>query len=127
MDENDWKKKLTKEQYHVLREKGTEVPFTGKLLYNDKKGEYRCAACGNVVFDSNTKYSSNCGWPSFYDPHGENAVVLTDDFSFGMHRIEVTCKKCGSHLGHVFDDPSVKETGKWYCINSTSLDFKEKE
>jgi peptide-methionine (R)-S-oxide reductase len=124
--EEEWKKKLSKEQYHVLREKGTEVPFTGKLLYNDKKGEYRCAACGKVVFDSDTKYKSSSGWPSFDSPHDRSAVTLSDDFSHGMHRIEVSCANCGSHLGHVFDDPSVK-TGKYYCINSASLDFKDKE
>lgn len=127
MNEEEWKKKLTKEQYHVLREKGTEIPYTGKLLYNDKKGEYYCAACGNAVFDSDAKYESHCGWPSFNSPRGPSSVILTNDFSYGMHRIAVSCAKCGSHLGHVFDDPSVKETGKWYCINSASLDFKEKE
>lgn len=127
LSEEEWKKRLTPEQYHTLREKGTEVPYTGKLLYNDKNGEYTCAACGNVVFDSDTKYNSNCGWPSFFDPHNQNSVTLTNDFSYGMHRVEVSCSRCGSHLGHVFDDPSVKETGKWYCINSASLNFKERK
>lgn len=125
LSEEEWKKRLTPEQYYTLRQEGTEIPFTGKLLYNDKKGEYICAACGNVVFDSQAKYNSNCGWPSFDSPHKISAVLLTYDFSHGMHRIEVSCSKCGGHLGHVFDDPSVKTTGKWYCINSSSLGFKE--
>lgn len=118
---------LTDEQRYVLRDGGTEIPFTGKFLYNDKKGEYRCVACGNLLFDSSSKYTSSCGWPSFNQAHSNEAVVLKDDFSHNMHRTEVICAKCGGHLGHVFDDPSVKETGKWYCINSVALDFKQEK
>ncbi|MBD3318525.1 peptide-methionine (R)-S-oxide reductase MsrB [Candidatus Woesearchaeota archaeon] len=116
-----WKKKLTSEQYRVLREKGTEAPFSGEYVKFDKKGKYVCAACGNVLFDSSTKFDSSCGWPSFYDAK-KGSVEFHDDDSHGMHRIEVTCKKCGGHLGHIFDD-GPKPTGKRYCINSVSLKF----
>ena len=121
--EGEWKKRLTKEQYHVLREKGTELPFTGKLLHNKEKGKYTCAACGSELFSSDTKFDSGTGWPSFYDVKRSN-IKLKDDYSYGIHRIEVLCKKCGSHLGHLFnDDPK----GKRYCINSCSLNFKHQK
>lgn len=130
VSEDEWKKKLTPEQYHVLREKGTEAPFTGKLLQNEKTGDYTCAACGAVLFKSDTKYDSSIpglmGWPSFSDVAASGAVELSDDDSLGMHRTEVTCKNCGSHLGHLFDDDT-SPTGQHYCINSASLDFEEKK
>lgn len=128
MNDNEWKQKLTPEQYHVLREKGTEVPGTGALLYNNKSGQYACAACGQTVFRSDTKYESTTpgliGWPSFSDASDGDAVRLVDDGSIGMHRIEAQCGNCGSHLGHLFDDAS-SPNGKHFCINSVSLDFTE--
>jgi peptide-methionine (R)-S-oxide reductase len=128
--EEYWKKKLTPEQYHVLREKGTEMPGSGALLHNDKTGEYRCAACGAMLFKSDTKYESTTpgliGWPSFSDVANSDAVELRDDDSMFMHRTEVICKTCGSHLGHIFPDDS-SPTNQHYCINSCALDFKAKE
>ncbi len=124
--EAEWKAILTPEQYHVLREKGTDAPFTGKLTYNHEKGTYYCAACGAELFTSDMKFDSNCGWPSFDREIEGGKIVKTVDTSFGMVRTEITCAKCGSHLGHLFDDgPTV--TGLRYCVNSTSLDFKKKE
>lgn len=124
MKKNDeWRVKLTPKQYHILREKGTEMPYSGKLLYNDVAGQYVCAACGNVLFDSNTKFDAHCGWPSFYDAR-EGAVVLSPDNSLGMERTEVTCASCGGHLGHVFPDAPDQPSGQRYCINSLALDFK---
>lgn len=114
--DDEWKKKLTPEQYEVLRGKGTEAP------YNDKQGSYTCAACGNVLFDSGTKFEADCGWPSFYDAK-KGAVVLTPDDTLGMHRVEVTCANCGGHLGHVFDDAPDQPTGQRFCINSAALQF----
>lgn len=126
--DDEWKGKLTPEQYRVLRQKGTEAPFTGKLLHEDRTGDYRCAACGTLLFKSDAKYDSDepglAGWPSFADVAASDAVELTGDDSLGMHRTEVICKNCGSHLGHLFDDGS-SPTGKHYCINSVCLDFKE--
>lgn len=127
MTDDQWKTKLTPEQYHVLREKGTEQPFTGKLLHNDKNGDYQCAACGNVVFTSDTKFDSGSGWPSFYDVADTKAVKLLEDPSLGMRRVEVLCAKCGSHLGHVFNDAPDQPTGVRFCINSAALDFAEKK
>jgi len=122
----DLKKKLTPEQYHVLVEKGTEVPGTGKLLHNKKTGTYVCGACGNELFDSKTKFDSGSGWPSFYDLKNNKAVKLEKDFSMILPRTEVLCAKCGSHLGHLFNDAPQTPTGKRYCINSLALNFKEK-
>ncbi len=127
MNDDEWKDKLTPEQYHILREKGTEAPFTGKLLHNDKTGDYVCAACGQVVFKSDTKFDSGSGWPSFYDVANTKAVKLNDDSSHGMNRVEVTCANCGSHLGHVFNDAPDQPTGQRFCINSAALDFEEKK
>jgi len=116
-------KRLTKEQHHILIDKGTEIPFTGKLLKNKEKGLYVCADCGNKLFISETKFDSGTGWPSFSDVK-KGAVKLKEDNSLLMRRTEIVCSKCGGHLGHVFDD-GPKPTGKRYCINSAALDFKK--
>ena len=124
--DDEWEKVLTPEQYYVLRKKGTERPFTGKLYYNKKKGVYTCSACGQELFSSDDKFESGTGWPSFQDVISSNRVRLQEDNSYFMHRVEVVCSRCGGHLGHVFED-GPKPTGKRYCINSVSLDFKEAE
>lgn len=126
LSDDDWKRRLTPEQYRTLREKGTEAPFSGKLLNEKGTGDFICAACGDTVFKSDTKFDSGSGWPSFYDPADTSAVRLIEDNSHGMHRVEVTCANCGSHLGHVFDDAPDQPTGRRFCINSASLDFKKK-
>ena len=124
--EEEWKKKFTPEQYSVLREKGTEMPFTGKLLHNKDKGTYTCAGCGTELFSSDTKFDSGTGWPSFDKPMSRENVELKKDFSHGMARTEVICKKCGSHLGHVFEDGQT-QTGERFCISSCALEFKKEK
>lgn len=119
--EAEFKAKLTPEQYKVMREKGTEAPFSGTLLHEERDGMYKCMACGNPLFGSDTKFDSGTGWPSF-DEALPGAVKLIEDSSHGMRRTEVVCAQCGSHLGHVFDDGPTK-TGKRYCLNSVCLDF----
>lgn len=117
---------LTDEQKAVLFDKATEAPFTGKLLHVSDAGEYTCANCGAILFSSNAKYDSDCGWPSF-DEAIEGTVTYTTDDTHGMSRTEITCTNCGGHLGHVFDDGPKATTGKRYCVNSLSLDFKKAE
>ena len=121
-NEDEWKNKLTEEEYKVLREKGTEAPFTGALLHDNRDGMYTCKACGNEIFDSKSKFDSGTGWPSF-DEALPGAVILTPDNSYSMSRTEVTCSRCGSHLGHLFNDGPTK-TGKRYCLNSVCLDLE---
>ncbi|MEY4916283.1 MAG: hypothetical protein RL616_196 [Verrucomicrobiota bacterium] len=122
--EEEWRKLLTPEQYHVLREAGTERAFTGKYTDTKTPGEYRCAACGEILFKSDDKFDSHCGWPSFSEVAAQGKVFEHKDTSYGMIRTEVLCANCGSHLGHVFDDgPGPK--GLRYCINSASIDMKD--
>lgn len=124
--EEEWRKILTPEQYHVLREKGTERPFTGKYNLSTEKGMYVCAACGNELFTSAMKFDSHCGWPSFDKEITGEKIKTVRDTSHGMVRTEILCARCGSHLGHLFDDGPT-ETGMRYCVNSVSLDFKREK
>jgi peptide-methionine (R)-S-oxide reductase len=124
--DDQWREELSDEEFHVLREKGTERPFTGKYWNETANGEYVCAACGNVLFDSDTKFDSHCGWPSFYDAR-PGSVEFHEDNSYGMSRTEVTCAKCDSHLGHIFPDAPQTPTGQRYCINSVSVRLNKAE
>jgi peptide-methionine (R)-S-oxide reductase len=123
--EREWREQLTPAQYEVLRDKGTESPFTGRYVHEERSGTYRCAGCGAELFSSDTKFDSGSGWPSFTEPADRANVELLEDRSFGMRRIEVNCAACGGHLGHVFPD-GPGETGERYCINSCSLELDER-
>lgn len=125
-NEEEWKKELSPEEYKILRQKGTEAPFTGEYDNFFQKGMYKCGACGAELFDSARKYDSGCGWPAF-DEALPGAVTFTEDNTLGMKRVEITCSRCGSHLGHVFLDGPKETTGKRFCVNSKSLKFKKSE
>ena len=122
-NKKDWKKQLTKEVFYILWEKGTEPPFSGKLYHEKRNGTYHCAGCHNNLFKSVDKFDSGSGWPSFSDVASRDSIILKDDNSFGKYRIEVLCKKCGGHLGHVFDNGPIS-TRKRYCMNSLALTFE---
>jgi peptide-methionine (R)-S-oxide reductase len=122
--DEQWREQLSKEEYAVLRQAGTERAGTGPLLNEHRVGVYHCRACDYELFRSETKFESHCGWPSFYDPKETDAVELLEDNTLGMRRVEVRCKRCGSHLGHVFDDAPQTPTGERYCMNSISLTFE---
>ena len=124
-DDEQWREKLTPEEYTVCREKGTEAPFSGAYYDNKRSGDYLCKCCGESLFRSETKFDSGSGWPSFDQPVSEQIIRYQKDGSLGMRRTEVMCDKCGCHLGHMFEDGPRETTGKRYCINSVSLVFKE--
>ena len=123
LTDREWRERLTPQQYHILREAGTERPFTGEYVHNDEAGTYLCAGCGSQLFSSETKYHSASGWPSFWDVVAQGNVKLHEDQSLGMSRTEVICAQCGGHLGHLFADGPRAKTGQRYCINSGALDF----
>ena len=125
--EQEWHEQLTEEQYRILRQAGTERPFTGQYVDTEDEGTYICAACGNELFSSETKFHSGSGWPSFWDVISQGHVELHEDSSHGMRRTEILCTKCGGHLGHVFDDGPRDKTGLRYCINSAALEFDAQE
>lgn len=122
--DQEWREQLTEQQYHILRQAGTERPFSGEYVHTEADGTYVCAGCGNRLFASETKFHSGSGWPSFWDVVSQGNVRLHEDKSYGMRRTEVVCAQCGGHLGHVFEDGPRDKTGLRYCINSAALDFK---